>query len=35
LNGRARLGEAFSGIGLYQSGGDAEQGRFSGTVTAD
>ena len=25
LNGCARLGEAFSGIGMYQSGGDAQQ----------
>ena len=25
LNGRARLGEAFSGIGMYQPGGNAQQ----------
>ena len=32
LDGSARLCEAFSGIGLYQPGGDALQGGLAGTV---
>ena len=34
LDRRPRLSEAFSGIGLYQSGGNAQQGRFAGAVAA-
>jgi len=34
LDRRPRLSEAFSGIGLHQSGGNAQQGRFAGAVTA-
>src|SRR5260370_13523472 len=35
LDRRPRLSEAFSGIGLYQSGGNAQQDRFAGAVAAD
>jgi hypothetical protein len=35
LDGSARLGEAFSGIGLYQPGGDAQQGGLAGTVATN
>jgi hypothetical protein len=31
----ARLGEAFSSIGLYQPGGDAQQCRLTGAVSPD
>ena len=35
MDRRPRLSEAFSGIGLYQSGGYAQQGRFAGAVAPD
>ena len=35
LDGSARLCEAFSGIGLYQPGGDALQGGLAGTVATN
>ena len=35
LDRRPRLSEAFAGIGLHQSGGDAQQGRFARAVVAD
>ncbi len=35
LDRRPRLSEAFSGIGLYQSGGYVQQGRFAGAVAPD
>ena len=34
-DGCAGLGEAAAGIGLDQAGGDAQQGRFAGSVAAD
>jgi hypothetical protein len=34
LDRRLRLSEVFAGIGLHQSGGDAQQGRFARAVAA-
>ena len=35
LDRRSRLRKAFAGLGLHQSGGDAQQGRFARAVVAD